>query len=71
VDQKILMLAADLCILLLMMLVLQAYRMQELQGCGGFHPDFKGRSGRPGNVWEGQDPYSQLKRKMNEAERVS
>jgi hypothetical protein len=30
------------------MLVLQACKMQELQGHAGFHPDFKGRPGRPG-----------------------
>jgi hypothetical protein len=31
-----------------MALVLQACKMQELQGHAGFHPDFKGRPGRPG-----------------------
>jgi hypothetical protein len=37
-------LAADLGIIL-MMLVLQEHRIQELQGHGGFHPDVKGRPG--------------------------
>jgi hypothetical protein len=32
------------------MLVLQAHRMQELWSHGGFHPDVKGRPGKPGNV---------------------
>jgi hypothetical protein len=28
-------------------------RLQELRGHGGFYWDFKGRSGRPGNAWQG------------------
>jgi hypothetical protein len=38
------------------MLVLQAHRVQELRGHGGFHSYFKVQSGRPGNVWQSQDP---------------
>jgi hypothetical protein len=25
-------------------------------GYGGFHPDFKGKPGRPASVWQGQSP---------------
>jgi hypothetical protein len=35
-------------------MVLPASETQELQGHGGFHPDFKGKSGRPGNMFQGQ-----------------
>jgi hypothetical protein len=47
----LLQLAADLDVIHVM-LVLQPCRMQELWGHGGFHPNIKGRSGRPGNVWQ-------------------
>lgn len=40
-------LVADLGIIH-MMLVLLACKMQELRGQGVFHPDFKGKPGRPG-----------------------
>jgi hypothetical protein len=42
-----------------MMLVLKVCRMQEFQGCGGFHQDFKGKSGRTGNMQQGQHPYGE------------
>jgi hypothetical protein len=37
----------------LVMMALQICRKQELQCHEGFHPDVKGKPGRPGNVWSG------------------
>jgi hypothetical protein len=41
----LLKLAADFAVVHMTMLVLQACRIQQLQGHGGFHPDFKGQLG--------------------------
>jgi hypothetical protein len=41
------------------MLVLPACRILDLQGHGGFHPDFRRKPGRPGNVWQGWSSYRQ------------
>jgi hypothetical protein len=49
VVQLLLELVTDLSIIHVV-LILRAYRIQELWGHGSFHPDFKERLVKPGNV---------------------
>jgi hypothetical protein len=45
--------------------------MQELWANEGFHQDFKGKSERPDNAWQGQNPCkAACKRAMCESERL-
>jgi hypothetical protein len=53
------------------MAIFQVCRMQKLWGPRGFHPDFKGRPRKPGNVWQGQKSLQAApERAMLEAVRV-